>query len=77
VIQDSSVPLTSHQRQTATEHARQLLDDYSLQLRRRYERNAAAGRLIDDDGDEHGCPTKGNRKGCRLIQEELTLDPDE
>jgi hypothetical protein len=48
------------------------LDGWSKQLRKRYDANLAAGRLIDDDGDEHGCPTKGPHAGCRA-----TIDPDE
>jgi hypothetical protein len=74
VIDDSSAPMTSRQRRTAEQEARATLDSHALKLRKRYDDNAAAGRLIDDDGDEHGCPTKGSRAGCRV---NFTLDPDE
>ena len=60
----------------AQEHQHDLAG-WAKQLRKRYDDNAAAGRLIDDDGDEHGCPTKGPRAGCRMVQEILTLEPDE
>lgn len=51
------------------------LDGWAKQLRKRYDVNLEAGRLIDDDGDEHGCPTKGSGARCRFAIE--TIDPDE
>lgn len=43
---------------------RQMSDDQAaMELRARYDRNHAAGRAIDDDGDEHGCPLRA--PGCR------------
>ena len=62
---DSSVPLSGTMRR-AMEHERgHNMNDWAKQLRQRYDRNFEAGRLIDDDGDEHGCPTKGSKAGCR------------
>jgi hypothetical protein len=77
VTWDSSEPLTSRQRREAYAVAHATLDTAARQLRQRFDANWAAGRLIDDDGDEHGCPTRGTRAGCRLVQEAFTLDADE
>jgi hypothetical protein len=35
-------------------------------LRHFYDGNIKAGRLLDDPGDEHGCPTMGKNAGCLL-----------
>ena len=72
MIDDSSVPMTSRMRRAAELERKHDLSGWAGQLRKRYDANAAAGRLIDDDGDEHGCPTKGSRAGCREA-----IEPDE
>lgn len=73
---DSSEPMSARQRREAYARAHATLDDVGALLRRRYDANVAAGRLLDDAGDEHGCPTKGSRAGCRMVEEPFTLDPD-
>ena len=65
MIADSSAPLTARMRRALEQERGHDMNDWAKQLRQRYDRNFAAGRPIDDDGDEHGCHTKGPKAGCR------------
>ena len=65
MIADSSAPMTPRMRRVVEQERTFDMDGWARRLRQRYDRNLAAGRAIDDDGDEHGCPTKGRNARCR------------